>query len=237
MSEPIRRDKEAVNWLLSEMKSMGLYQGGLDSALGPKFYAGWGSVRKAVKDSTGGVENPMQIGLGVDRPMAWGAKVSKRFRQHVVWISERLGCSPDDLMACIAWESGRTFSPSIKNMAGSGATGLIQFMPATALGLGTTVDELAKLSAEDQLYWVYQYFKPRNGKLKNLGDVYMAILWPAAIGKPDSHVLWAQDTKPTTYRQNAGLDINKDKRITRGEALAKVSAMKSEGLLPRNVNQ
>jgi soluble lytic murein transglycosylase-like protein len=37
-------------------------------------------------------------------------------------------------MACMAWESGRSFRPDVKNMAGSGATGLIQFMPTTAAG-------------------------------------------------------------------------------------------------------
>src|SRR3546814_174031 len=66
------------------------------------------------------------------RPIAWGAKVSQEFRDRIWWIAEELGLNPDDLMACIAWESGETFSPSIKNMAGSGATGLIQFMPTTA---------------------------------------------------------------------------------------------------------
>lgn len=41
-------------------------------------------------------------------------------------------------MAAMAFESGETFSPSIKNAAGSGAVGLIQFMPSTAKALGTS---------------------------------------------------------------------------------------------------
>ena len=43
--------------------------------------------------------------------------------------------SPDDLCADFA---------AVKNAAGSGATGLIQFMPRTAQGLGTTTAKLAK---------------------------------------------------------------------------------------------
>jgi hypothetical protein len=137
---------------------------------------------------------------------------------------------PSWLMACMAFESGETFSPSVRNAAGSGAIGLIQFMPATAKGLGTTSDHLADMTAEQQLEWVHRYFLPYKGKLSRLSDVYMAILWPAAIGKPDTAPLWDASTRPTTYRQNAGLDANKDLTITKGEAAAKVAAKLEKGL-------
>lgn len=167
--------------------------------------------------------------------LAWGAKVSPAFRDKVRAIAARLGCDPSDLMSCMAWESGRTFSPSVKNMAGSGATGLIQFMPATAKGLGTTVEKLAALTAEQQLDWVEAYFQPYKGRLSTLADLYMAILWPAAVGKPLEHVLWDKATRPTTYRQNAGLDANKDGRITKAECAAKLYAMKAAGQQPENM--
>jgi len=80
------------------------------------------------------------------RPIAWGAKVSPVFRDRVWWIADTLGLDPDDLMACMAWESAESFRADIKNAAGSGATGLIQFMPSTAKALGTTTTELAKMS-------------------------------------------------------------------------------------------
>lgn len=67
-----------------------------------------------------------------------GAKVSAVFRDRVRCIGGDLDLSPDHLMVCIAWETGRSFRADIKNMAGSGATAPIQFMPATARGLGTT---------------------------------------------------------------------------------------------------
>lgn len=134
-------------------------------------------------------------------------------------------------MACMAFESAETFSPAVKNGAGSGATGLIQFMPATARGLGTTVETLALMTAEQQLEYVREYFLPYRGRLNSLSSVYMAILWPKAIGRADSEVLWTQEGSPVTYRQNAGLDANKDGTITVGEAADKVRAKYERGAL------
>jgi hypothetical protein len=140
-------------------------------------------------------------------------------------MGQRLNTDPNWLMSCIAFESGRSFSPSITNAAGSGATGLIQFMPSTAQALGTSTEALARMSAVEQLEWVEKYFRPSAGRLKTLEDVYMAILWPAAVGKPDSYVLFVKADKrhPKRYIQNAGLDWNKDGKITKR---ARVSARK-----------
>jgi len=167
--------------------------------------------------------------------LAWGKKVSPEFRWRLFEICGELGVDPDYLMACMAFESAETFSPNIKNAAGSGATGLIQFMPVTARGLGTTTASLAGMTAVQQLDYVRKYFLPYKGRLKTLGDVYMAILWPAGIGKPDTWVLWDKSKKPTTYRQNAGLDINKNGVITKAEATAKIKAKLDRGLLPAHV--
>jgi hypothetical protein len=169
------------------------------------------------------------------RPLAWGAKVSPQFRRKVIALCERLRMDPDYLMACIAWESAETFSPDIRNAAGSGAVGLIQFMPDTARNLGTTTAMLLAETAEEQLDYVEAYFRPYAGRVKSLSDHYMAILWPAAIGKPESAVLWAQGARPTTYRQNAGLDSNRDASITKAEAAGKVHDKLIKGLLEGNV--
>lgn len=166
--------------------------------------------------------------------LTWGAKVAPEFREKVRAISVRLGCSPDDLMACMAWESGRTFSASERNLAGSGAVGLIQFMPATAAALGTSTVALTSMSALQQLDWVEKYFQPYKGRLASLADLYMAILWPAGVGKPMEYVLWDQASRPTTFRQNAGLDINHDGAITKAECAAKLYAIKAEGQQPGN---
>lgn len=172
-------------------------------------------------------------------PVAWGAKVSPTFLTLVRQLSTDLQMPQDGaswLMSCMAWESGRTFSPSVKNAAGSGAVGLIQFMPATAGGLHTSTDELAAMTAEDQLAYVGMYFKPYRGKLQLLSDCYMVILWPKAVGQPDSTVLWDKTTRPTTYAENAGLDGDHNGVITKAEAAARVHDMYVLGLRPGNVS-
>jgi len=161
--------------------------------------------------------------------MLFGEKVTATFRARVQWLAADLELPVDDLMCCMAWESGRTFSASVRNAAGSGAVGLIQFMPQTAAALGTSTDALAAMKPEDQLNYVWKYFAPYKGRLHNLGDIYMAILWPAAIGKPDSYVLFDRDTGPHAYVQNKGLDFNHDGRITRAEAYSRVAALRGEG--------
>jgi hypothetical protein len=167
--------------------------------------------------------------------MAWGARVSPVFRERVRWIADALGTKADYLMACMAWESGETFKSDTKNLAGSGATGLIQFMPKTAAGLGTTTAALSKMTPEDQLKYVYEYFKGYAGRLDNLGDVYMVILWPGAVGKEDHYVLFDKSKMPTAFRQNAGLDVNKDGLVTRAECLVKINGKLAKGLLPENI--
>lgn len=172
----------------------------------------------------------------VGAPLAWGAKVSRPFRDAVRATGARLGVDPNHLMAVMAFETGETFSPSIRNAAGSGAVGLIQFMPATAKQtLGTTSGDLAKLDAVAQLPYVERYLGQYRGKMRDVADVYMAVLWPKAIGMPIDGVLWDAGKWPTTYRQNAGLDANKDQRITKREAAGKVVAKLEKGMQPGNV--
>lgn len=167
--------------------------------------------------------------------LAWGKKVLQEFRNRVREVARTLGTDVNHLMACMAFESGETFSPSIRNAAGSGAVGLIQFMPSTAGALGTTTEALAAMTAVEQLKYVEKYFKPRKGKLDSLEDVYMAILWPAAIGKPDDYVLFAKSNPqhPKRYIQNAGLDFNHDGVITKKEAAAMVRKNLDKGLRPQ----
>lgn len=164
--------------------------------------------------------------------LAWGAKVSPLFRQKAIAIATRIQVQADDLMSCIAFESGETFRANVKNAAGSGAVGLIQIMPKTARDMGTTTTALAAMTPEDQLDWVERYFRPYVGRMRSLSDLYMAILWPAAVGKPESHVLWTAAKSPVTYGQNKGLDKNRDGVITKAEAAAKVHAKLIRGMLP-----
>ena len=170
--------------------------------------------------------------------LAWGKKVSKPFRDRIVEVAQDLGTDPNYLMACMAFESARAFSPSILNAAGSGAVGLIQFMPSTAQALGTSPQQLAAMSAVKQLDYVERYFAPSKGKLRSLEDVYMAILWPRAVGKPQEYVLFDKNDPqyPKRHIQNAGLDFNRDGLITKAEAAARVRRELEGGLRPENAS-
>ncbi|HWS55534.1 MAG TPA: penicillin-insensitive murein endopeptidase [Pyrinomonadaceae bacterium] len=148
--------------------------------------------------------------------------VTQDFKDKVMQVAERLGMNPNYLMAVMSFETGGKFSPGVKSLSGSGATGLIQFMPATAKALGTTTAALAQMTAEEQLDYVEKYLRPYRNRMKTVEDAYMAVLYPAAIGKGADHVLFRKGTK--VYQQNAGLDINRDGVITVGEAAAKVRA-------------
>jgi len=170
--------------------------------------------------------------------LAWGKRVSPLFRKRAREVAKRLGVHPSDLMACMAFESAYSFRSDIQNPK-SGATGLIQFMPSTLAAMGLTVGDIITQTPEDQLLVVELYFEPwkRRG-LKTLSDLYMAILWPAGIGKPEDHVLFTKSNqrRPKLYLQNHGLDFNKDGTITKAEAAACVAAALKRGLKPANVH-
>lgn len=143
--------------------------------------------------------------------MIYENKVSKEFADKVKQISSLLGIEPDWLMKVMYKETGGTFSPSIKNPTSS-ATGLIQFMAATAKSLGTTVQALAKMSAVAQLDYVYKYMKAYKPHLKSFAHTYLAVFYPAGLKKSDD---WKFPN--WVYLANKGLDLNKDKIVTVGE--------------------
>ena len=154
-------------------------------------------------------------------------RTTPAFRAKLVRIAAEVGIPAGELASLIGFETAWTWSPSIRNSIG--ATGLIQFLRSTARSLGTTTDALAAMSAEEQLDWVARYLK-RMPKWRVPGDAYLMVFWPAGTGKPDDHLIGEKDseakvgnvTRGTIYRLNAGLDGNKDGRITAGDVRAKV---------------
>lgn len=171
--------------------------------------------------------------------LAWGTKISEYFQGRVLQVAAELDIDPSWLMACMAFESGGTFSPSIMNAAGSGAVGLIQFMPQTALALGTTTDQLRAMADVEQFEFVRKYFLPMKSKLHSVEDVYMTILWPSAVEKSSNYVLFDSSdvAHPKRYVQNAGLDWNKDGKITKDEATVRIRKLLAQGLLEGNVTE
>lgn len=190
--------------------------------------------KKTPSEQDGGTTEEIMM-YKTNNPLAWGSQVSDAFRWRVILLCRNLGWNPEThaswLMACMAFETGRTFSPSVKN-PGSSATGLIQFMAATARGLGTTTAKLSQMTALEQLDYVERYFRPNAHKIRSLEDMYMAILWPRAVGAPLEYILWKTGTR--AYAVNRGLDRNRDGRVTKLEAALKVREQLEEGLKPEN---
>lgn len=163
--------------------------------------------------------------------LIWGARVSEAFRAKVIEISRNLAVDPNWLMAVIGFETGYTFSPAVRNPSSS-ATGLIQFVQSTAIGLGTTTARLARMTAVEQLDYVERYYDAiPSSRIRSLGDAYLAVLFPPGIGRPDTYVMWQRDSGPyqREYAANSGLDREKKGYITRGDAVAVVNRSYEEG--------
>ena len=140
------------------------------------------------------------------------------FLQKVKQVSVDLSINPDWLMQIMYKESG--INSEIQN-PDTNATGLIQFMPSTAENLGTTVDDLKAMSNVDQLDYVEKYLASIKRSYGNFGsylDLYLAVFFPAAIGKPLDTVLQAANLPASVIaRVNQGFDLNKDGKITLAE--------------------
>lgn len=217
----------AIKLVQANLKNAGLYAGEVDGA--------WGKM------STAALNKAVDLGTAWDLTkeaydIAWSGKVSQTFVNRTKEISAKLGVpepmGPNWFMAAMAFETGETFSPTIKNSAGAPYYGIIQFGAAAAKDAGTSIPALLEMTAEEQLEYVYRFFKPYTGKLKTLSDLYMRILWPVGVGKPEDYALWSLGTK--SYEQNKGLDVNKDGIIRKSEANYKVQQKLYSGFQPAN---
>lgn len=137
------------------------------------------------------------------------------FLTEVVRISNLLAISPEWLMIVMYAESGINETAVNKT---SGATGLIQFMPKTAIGLGTTVAKLRMMTNVQQLYYVYKYFAPYAGKIASVTDLYKIVFFPAMIGKPSTWILSTSSLSAYTIANaNKIIDLNRNGQITVAE--------------------
>jgi hypothetical protein len=100
----------------------------------------------------------------------------------------------------------------------------IQFMPKTAANLGTTTDELSRMTPVEQMEYVRRYFSADNlgaGRLRALRNdpsqhnVNMAVFLPSMIGKPvDTQIpqkYWRQNGSirtPADYTRSAEERVN-----------------------------
>jgi hypothetical protein len=138
------------------------------------------------------------------------------FIARVKQLAKTFNANPNWFMALFNSETGGTFKADTYNRSGSGAVGLIQFMPRTAQDLGATTSFLASLSNVAQLDWVEKYIRRQLANIglmaiKDYDDLYLLVFYPVAVGKPDAYTI---PLSGIGYRQNAGIDVNKDGVIT-----------------------
>ena len=150
------------------------------------------------------------------------------FVEKVKDISKRLGINPNWLMV-VMYNESRLNAQAVNKQKGDNpdaysrsvyrATGLIQFMPKTARSMGTNTQALYAMTNLRQLDYVYQYFKGYAGRIKSYFDLYMITFFPVAVGKKDDFVIQSPDINASVIAsQNPSFDINKDGKITVGEA-------------------
>jgi GNAT superfamily N-acetyltransferase len=157
--------------------------------------------------------------------------------EKIVEVSNNLDMPPAALAGVIDYETGGSFDPAQRNLAGSGAVGLIQFMGSTARGLlhdageegfapseykqtrnfreVKAEDRFRAMGAVEQMDWVERYLEPYKGKLNTVEDVGMAVFYPKAIGNPDYNIAADYDRKgPNTgarfRKQNPGIETAGD---------------------------
>ena len=160
-----------------------------------------------------------------------------QFIAKVKTISEWLGYNPNWLMLVMYSETAGSFSASIKNPYSS-ATGLIQFMEATAKELGTSTASLAKMQRVQQLDFVYKYYKlwqTRHRTAKDYTDLYLITFYPYAVGKPLNYV-FGSEISPARVAQIAAvnkiIDQDKNGQITNDDFRKYVYKKYVEGTVP-----
>jgi hypothetical protein len=122
-------------------------------------------------------------------------------------IADKHGFTVEELLNVIQKESN--FDSTAENPKSS-ATGLIQFMPKTAEGLGTNIEEISNMSAADQLDLVDKYFTQNHTKGQH---PYITIAYPKAakmdmdevIAKPGDSIatqnpVWQDESGNVTKR-------------------------------------
>ncbi|WP_284084903.1 phage tail tape measure protein [Acinetobacter nosocomialis] len=138
-------------------------------------------------------------------------KFTSKKAKTILRVAKEIGVNPNDLAAVISFETGGTFSPSVKN-PNSSATGLIQFMEGSGgtkgKYYGMSRKKFSSLSFDEQMEYVEKYFKDRGFKSSRKRDV--ADLYTAVTG-------YGYKKGSKAYELNKVWDSNGDGYIAKGE--------------------
>jgi Transglycosylase SLT domain len=134
-------------------------------------------------------------------------------------VAARLKTQPSWLLNVMAVES--LLNPSARNsLPGQTASGLLQFIEATAQSMGTTTAAIRRMSPVEQLRLVEKYLTPFRGRLNSQGDIYTAVFRGFIVAGGDASVVVPIDNSSKEnhiYSLNNWLDFNRDGKITKGE--------------------
>ncbi len=161
---------------------------------------------------------------------ALDSRLGSGFSQKCENVAGYLGCNVNDLLAMMYSESGLKTTARNKS---SNAVGLIQFIPSTLKSNGYTTEQVASMSAVQQLDVV--------------ADIFMKAKKMAGYGaneKIDGGTLYAINWLPAYAKNNvvaqkggkyysSGLDMNKDGSVTKADLSQRLQSKYNEML--RNV--
>jgi len=176
-----------------------------------------------VVTSSKGKMTPTAVAAAIYNAYKGRGEMSRLLANDIVVVALRVKADPFALANLINFESG--FKSKIENGwcvrvkggdQGLCGVGLIQFMPRTCVRLFGMKDTPANrviaakrmraLSAHEQMPWVQLYLERASGgrSLKNPASLYMAVFYPAYIGKPDKLF------PPKVVEQNGGMTKPRD---------------------------
>ena len=128
------------------------------------------------------------------------------FTSAVEELAQKRGITTSEVYKVIQGESG--FNPKAKNK--SGATGLFQFMPATAKMLGVTTSDILKMSPAQQVALYDKYLDKWNYSSSNRLGIMQAA--PAFASKGPDEVVYKKGS--SAWKQNPGWRELNDGPIT-----------------------
>lgn len=117
-------------------------------------------------------------------------KVSRAEASKLKRVAIKNGIKPEYLSNLIIFETAGTFSPAAHcKGCSTDASGLIQFTASTARSLGTTTEQIRKMSFIKQLDYVDKYLSDKilEARLRGIKqfdqiDTFMLVFYPIAVG-------------------------------------------------------
>lgn len=162
----------------------------VDGDPGPNTVAKLNDVIKQKKISfTKSTEADVKRNSAQARDIDTSAIQDPDFNAKLIKTAKQLGVEPEYLKRIIKFETAGSFSPTSHD-PNNVSIGLIGFTEPTARALGTSKAELAKMTAVQQLDYVYKFYKMNGLKPgSDVGTMYMLTFMPAYAYHPDDTVL------------------------------------------------